>query len=76
MSKRKRNGHHLTLVDRGAPHQHRWLAKCSCGASAPPLNLRSSAKQWHASHARGAQRGGLAKPRRVTPPHKLPPELR
>lgn len=67
------------MHDRGPDHLHRWVATCSCGWASIPLNLRSSAEKRWEIHRKGAEpprRPNRVGPRKVTPNHQLPPELR
>lgn len=67
--------HRLRLEDRGAKHVHRWRARCLCGWSSIPFNLKRSAAREGRLHGRTpAQRqGSLPERRPVTPAHRLPP---
>lgn len=78
--------HHPVVTERPKPHVHNWRIDCTCGWVGIPLRLKTTALQNFRAHAgHGAIRGGKkradrrqqpARPRKVTPIDKLPPELR
>lgn len=80
--------HHLTIVDRGVTHRHRWTPMCSCTwIGVHRTSADDAAKEWRNAHMRAVQtaarrtrrrRKGRVppRPRPVTPTDQLPELLR